>query len=300
MLPLLCISGGETEVDMSKLSILSIQSHVAYGHVGNAAATFPMQRLGVEVWPIHTVQFSNHTGYGAWKGQVFDSGLISELVEGIAERGVLGRCDAVLSGYMGSRDTGEAILEAVARVRAANPAAIYACDPVIGDVGRGIFVRPGIPEFMHDQAVPAADIITPNQFELEFLAGQEVSDRASLVRALATVHARGPRIVLVTSLLIADTPADCIDLVASAEGALFRLRTPKLACNVNGAGDAIAALFLVHCLRTKDPAFALRQAGSSIYGLLKRTVEAGSREILSIAAQEEFVSPSRLFEVETL
>ena len=144
---------------MSKLNILSIQSHVAYGHVGNASATFPMQRLGVEVWPIHTVQFSNHTGYGAWKGQVFDSGLISELVEGIAERGVLGRCDAVLSGYMGSRDTGEAIIDAVARVKAANPAAVYACDPVIGDTGRGIFVRPGIPEFMRDQAVPAAEII---------------------------------------------------------------------------------------------------------------------------------------------
>jgi pyridoxine kinase len=282
------------------LNILSIQSHVAYGHVGNASATFPMQRLGVEVWPIHTVQFSNHTGYGAWKGQVFDSGLISELVEGIAERGVLGRCDAVLSGYMGSRDTGEAILDAVGKVKVANPMAIYACDPVIGDVGRGIFVRPGIPEFMRDQAVPAAEIITPNQFELEFLSGQAVTELASLRRALAKVHASGPRIVLVTSLIMADTSADCIDLVASAEGTLYRLRTPRLDCNVNGAGDAIAALFLVHCLRSKDPAFALRQAGSSIYGLLKRTVEAGSREILTIAAQEEFVSPGRLFEVETL
>lgn len=282
------------------LNILSIQSHVAYGHVGNAAAVFPMQRLGVEVWPIHTVQFSNHPGYGAWRGQVFDAGLIAELVEGIAERGVLARCDAVLSGYMGSRETGAAILGAVARVKAANPAAIYACDPVIGDVGRGIYVRAGLPEFIRDQAVPAAGIITPNQFELEYLSGESITTQASLKAALGRLHARGPRIILVTSLLIEDTPDDSVDLVASSGGALWRLRTPKLDCAVNGAGDAIAALFLVHCLRSNDPAYALRQAASSIYGVLRQTVAAGSREILSIAAQEEFVRPSRLFDVQTI
>src|ERR671920_2606930 len=153
------------------MNILSIQSHVAYGHVGNAAATFPLQRIGVEVWPIHTVQFSNHTGYGAWTGRVFDAPMIEERVEGIAARGVLAACDGVLSGYMGSADIGNAILSTVARVRAANPAALYCCDPVIGDVGRGVFVRPGIPEFMREQAVPSADIITPNQFELDYLSG---------------------------------------------------------------------------------------------------------------------------------
>lgn len=282
------------------MNILSIQSHVAYGHVGNASATFPMQRLGVEVWPIHTVQFSNHTGYGAWRGQVFDAGLIRELVTGIAERGALERCNAVLSGYMGSHETGEAILDAVRRVRTANSSALYACDPVIGDVGRGIYVHPDLPEFIRDQAVPAAGIITPNQFELEYLSGESITTRASLKAALDRVHARGPRIILVTSLLIEDTPEDSLDLVVSSGGALWRLRTPKLACAVNGAGDAIAALFLVHCLRTNDPGHALRQAASSIYGVLRQTVAAGSREILTIAAQEEFVRPSRLFEVEKI
>src|SRR6185295_8197971 len=135
------------------MNLLSIQSHVAYGHVGNAAATFPLQRIGVEVWPIHTEQFSNHTGYGAWTGRVFEAGLITELVEGITARGVLGQCDGVLSGYMGSADTGAAILDAVAQVKAVNPHAKYCCDPVIGDVGRGIYVRPGIAEFMRNQAV---------------------------------------------------------------------------------------------------------------------------------------------------
>src|SRR5215213_6738411 len=182
------------------MNILSIQSHVAYGHVGNASAVFPMQRLGVEVWPIHTVQFSNHTGYGAWKGRVFDGPAIEELVEGIAERGVLPACDGVLSGYMGSADIGNAILSAVSRVRGANPQALYCCDPVIGDVGRGVFVRPGIPEFMRDQALLTADIITPNQFELEYLSGLTTETLESLKEAITTVQDLGPDVVLVTSV----------------------------------------------------------------------------------------------------
>lgn len=278
------------------MNILSIQSHVAYGHVGNASASFPMQRLGVEVWPIHTVQFSNHTGYGAWRGQVFEAGLIRDLVEGIAERGVLSGCDGVLSGYMGSAETGEAILDAVARVKSANPKAIYACDPVIGDVGRGIFVRPGIPEFMRERAVTRADIVTPNLFELSYLSGIEIATRENLRRAIMSAHAMGPRVVLVTSALLEDTPADSLDLVASDGNAMFRLRTPKLVCNLNGAGDAIAALFLVHMLRTGDLAQAISLAGSSVFGVMRQTVEANSRELLMVAAQEEFVLPSQVFQ----
>ena len=154
------------------MNFLSIQSHVAYGHVGNSAAVFPLQRIGVEVWPVHTVQFANHTGYGKPRGQVFDAGLIREVVGGIEQRVVLGECDGVLSGYIGAADIGAAILDAVATVKRANPAARYCCDPVIGDVGRGVFVREGVAEFMVGKAVPAADIITPNQFELEYLAGR--------------------------------------------------------------------------------------------------------------------------------
>ncbi len=282
------------------MNILSIQSHVAFGHVGNASAVFPMQRLGVEVWPIHTVQFSNHTGYGAWKGRVFDGPAIEELMEGIAARGVLPTCDGVLSGYMGSADIGNAILGAVRQVRAANPAALYCCDPVIGDVGRGVFVRPGIPEFMKNQAVPAADVITPNQFELDYLAGVETSTVAAVKGAIAAVHALGPRVVLVTSVQTQETPADAIDLVVGEGGRCWRVRTPKLNVSVNGAGDAVAALFFVHYLRSNSAAGALGEATASIYGLLKRTAEAGSREILTVAAQDEFVAPTMRFAVEEI
>jgi pyridoxine kinase len=277
------------------MNILSIQSHVAYGHVGNAAATFPLQRLGVEVWPIHTVQFSNHTGYGEWTGRVFEAALIGEVMQGIAKRGVLGTCDGVLSGYMGSADTGAEILDAVAQVRAANPNARYCCDPVIGDVGRGIFVRPGIPELMREQAVPAADIITPNQFELGLLSSRTSATTLEARAAIDAVHKLGPKVILVTSLHTDETPSDAIDLVASDASGAFRVRTPKLPIAVNGAGDAIAALFFAHHLRTGSAAEALSRSASSIFGVLKRTADAGSREILLIEAQEEFVNPSRVF-----
>jgi pyridoxine kinase len=279
-------------------AVLSIQSHVTYGHVGNSSAVFPLQRLGIEVWPVHTVQFSNHTGYGEWTGRVYDGQSIDELVQGVADRGVLGSCDAVLSGYLGSADIGHAVVGAVARVREANPDAVYCCDPVIGDVGRGVFVRPGIEEFMREVAVPAADVVTPNHFELDLLSGATTRSLAEVEAAVAAVQALGPRVVLTTSLVAEDTPDDAIDLLASEGGRHFRVRTPRLGVSVNGAGDAIAALFLAHWLETRSAAEALGRAAASVFGLLQRTEDAGSREILLVAAQEEFVTPTRTFAVD--
>ena len=288
------------------MNILSIQSWVAFGHVGNASAVFPLQRLGAEVWAINTVQFSNHTGYGAWTGQVFTGQAVRDLVDGIADRGVLPGCDAVLSGYMGDAAIGAAVLDAAARVRAANLHALYCCDPVIGDDGRGIFVRPGIPEFMRDQAMGAADLATPNQFELEWMTGRRCATLADALAAVAALRATmararpaggsaSPRAVLVTSLRVAETPADMLDMLAADESGVALLRTPLLPVSVNGAGDAIAALFLFHFLATGSAARAMEEAGSAVHGLLRRTAASGSREILLVAAQEEFVRPSIRF-----
>jgi pyridoxine kinase len=282
------------------LNVLSIQSHVAYGHVGNASAVFAMQRLGVEAWPIHTVQFSNHTGYGAWTGRVFDGPFVDELLDGIEERGVLSRCDGVLSGYMGSADVGTAILAAVDRVRAANPEATYCCDPVIGDVGRGVFVRPGIPELIRDQAVRKATIVTPNHFELDFLSGFESRTAPELERAVAAVHALGPATVLVTSVHLDDTPQDAVDLVVGEGGRLWRVRTPLLDLSVNGAGDAIAAMFYVHRQRTGSAPEALSLAASATYAVMEATAGAGSRELVLVAAQDQLAAPERVFEPEPL
>jgi pyridoxine kinase len=246
------------------------------------------------------VQFSNHTGYGAWRGRAFDAGLVREVVQGIEERGVLGSCDGVLSGYMGSAEIGEAIFDAVARVRRANPAARYCCDPVIGDVGRGVFVQPGIAEFMRARAVPMADVVTPNHFELDALAGRTTMAVRDVLAAVEVLRAMGPRVVLVTSLVSDETPADAIDLLACDDNGRHLVRAPKLPISVNGAGDAIAALFFAHGLRGRPAAEAAALATSSVFGILKRTAEARSREMLLIEAQDEIVRPSRMFEPQPL
>jgi len=282
------------------MNVLSIQSHVAYGHVGNSSAVFALQRIGVEVWPIHTVQFSNHTGYGEWTGRVFDGGMIRELMAGIEARGVLGECDGALSGYIGSDDIGGAILDAIRTVKAANPAAQYCCDPVIGDVGRGVFVREGVAEFMKKRAVRAADVVTPNQFELDYLTDSESKTTAEALAAVDKLHALGPRAIMVTSLHTNDTPPDCLDLLASDRKGRFRVRTPRLPLTVNGAGDAIAALFFAHYLRGGSIGEALSRAASAVFGILLRTAESGLREICLVTAQEELVNPTRVFEAEQL
>lgn len=282
------------------MNILSIHSHVAFGHVGNAAAVFPMQRLGAEVWPIHTLQFSNHPGYGGFRGQVFEGAAIAELVTGLAERGVLAACTGMLSGYLGSRAIGQAVLDAAARIKAANPSALFLCDPVLGDAGPGLYVPADLAQFMRERLIEAADILTPNQFELETLTGHPLPRRADVLDAMAALRARGPRIILVTSVRTAETPREAIDLIVGSEASTHLLRTPRLDGHVNGAGDALAALFLVHFLQKREAAGALEAAAASIFGLVRATLAAGSRELRLVEAQEEFVAPSTRFAAERL
>ncbi len=281
------------------MNILSIQSSVAYGHVGNDSAVFPLQRLGAEVMAINTVAFSNHPGYGAFTGQTFSPEAVGALVEGVAARGVLKGCDALLSGYLGDPGTGPVVVDAANRLRAANPKALWCCDPVIGDDEPGVYVKPGIVEFFRDQAVPGADILAPNRFELHCLTGLPCDTLPQVREAVAALQARmrpeGPRTVFVTSLITTDTPDGAIDCLAAGADGSYRLRTPKLPIAVNGAGDAITALFLFHLLATGQARLALEKSASSIHGLLTRTLEAGSRELLLIAAQDEFVNPGKAF-----
>ncbi len=277
------------------MNVLSVQSAVAYGHVGNSAAVFPLQRLGFSVWPVNTVLFSNHTGYGEWRGTVLPAEEVAEVISGIEDRGVLGDCDAVLSGYLGDASLGRVVLDAVAKVKAANPRAVYCCDPVMGDVGRGFFVRPGIPEFVRDHAVPAADVITPNQFEIEFLTGVTVADLDAALEAADRARALGPEVVLMTSLRRREAPEDVVEmLTVSGEGA-WSVGTPLLPLEINGAGDAVCALFLAHLLRDGDPAGALSKAASSIYAVLEATLRNHSREIRLVGAQDAIADPPGRF-----
>ncbi len=271
---------------------------MAYGYVGNSAAVFPLQRVGVEVWPVHTVHFSNHTGYGHWRGTVFSAETVREVVLGIEERGVMPQCSGVLSGYMGDVSLGEVILEALQRVRTVVPNAAYCCDPVMGDVGRGMFVRTGIPEFMRNQAVPQATIVTPNQFELEYLSDRAITNLTSLKRAVNIVRSMGPRIVLVTSLLLEDSKEDQIGMLVAEASASYLVTTPRLPLSVNGAGDMTAALFFAHWLRTNSIQIALENTAAAVFAVLKKTLELGQNEIQLVAAQDEIVSPRRSFSAE--
>jgi pyridoxine kinase len=278
------------------MHFLSLQSHVAYGYVGNRAATFPLQRLGHEVWAVNTVEFSNHTGYGAWRGRVAAADQVAEIVQGIEALGLLPRCDALLTGYVGDAALADVVLDTAKRVRAANPRAIWCCDPVLGDIDTGIYVKPGIDAFFRERAIPAADLVTPNHFELEHLTGRKVETMHQALDAARSLL-KGPRLALVTSLRRADAPDDQVEMLAVTRDEAWRVCTPLIGFEVapNGTGDAVAALFSAHWIGGGEIPDALAQAASSIFAVLDATAALGERELQLVAAQDRLVSPARRF-----
>ena len=279
-------------------TILSIQSSVAYGHVGNSAATFPLMRMGIEVWPVLTVHFSNHTGYGQWRGPLLAAEDVAEVIRGIDDRGVLPWVDAVLSGYQGAEAVGAVVLDAVQLVKERNPKAIYCCDPVMGDVGRGFFVRPGIPEFMRDKVVPQAQVVTPNHFELDFLTGRETKTMSEVLSAADALRAAGPEVVLVTSVVAEGLAADSLTMLAVTGEGAWQVTTPRLDRTFTGSGDLTAATFLAHLLRSGSADAALGHTADVVYSVLKATTDSGLAELQLVAAQDELVSPTYHFGVE--
>lgn len=280
------------------MMLLSIQSHVAYGHVGNAAAVFPLQRLGIEVLPVHTVQFASHAGYGPPQGSVMDAASIAAVIDGLEARGALARCDGILTGYLGSPTLGDVVLDAVARLQRHNPRAVYCCDPVIGDSDGGVYVAPEIVTFFRDRAIAQAKIVTPNAFELAEFFGQAVETLDDAKAAIAHLQRRGPQVVLATSLQLADTPADMLDVLVADGPRVARVRTPLLPGILHGTGDLIAALFTAHYLRGGVAARAAEAAVSSVYGVIARTLAEEREELALVAAQDEFVAPSQRFVAE--
>ncbi len=283
------------------MRFLSLQSHVAYGYVGNRAATFPLQRLGHEVWAVNTVEFSNHTGYGAWRGRTAPADQVADIIHGIEALGVLARCDALLTGYVGDAALADVVLDTARKVRAANPKAVWCCDPVLGDIDTGLYVKPGIDVFFRDRAIPAADLITPNHFELELLTDRKITTMAEALAA-ARCLLNGPRLVLITSLRRGDAPDDQIEMVAVSRETAWRITTPLIGFKImpNGTGDTVAALFTAHWLEGGDVAAALGKAASSIYAVLETTRALGERELQLVAAQDRLVEPPRRFIAEKL
>lgn len=284
-------------------SILSIQSHVAYGYVGNRAAVFPLQRLGYDVSVINTVQFSNHTGYGVWTGDIFSATHIQNVLDGLWQNGALTNISAILSGYQGSAELGDIIVKTVQRLKQEHPTVVYCCDPVIGDVDRDIYVKPEVAQFIKQHVIQHADILTPNQFELAYLTDKPHLDTLeNILAACQILHARGPQIILVTSLTCSDVAPEFIEMLVSTPQAAWRTRTPRLYFNKapSGSGDTTAAIFLAHYLQHRDPKQALEQVTAAMYALFKATHNAGTYELQLIAAQDEMVDPDELFSAESI
>ncbi|WP_188981174.1 pyridoxal kinase PdxY [Pseudomonas matsuisoli] len=280
--------------------VLSIQSHVAFGHVGNAAAVLPLQLLGIQPVTVNTVQFSNHTGYGEFKGQVFPPEHINDVLDGLRARGVLSRCSAVLSGYLGDAAIGEVILGVVQEIRRQRADLLYLCDPVMGDVGRGVFVRPGIPEFLRRRALGEASLITPNHYEFELLHGAPVTTTEDAVSAahelLGNALHPGPRTIVITSLRTNDLPDDKLSTLVVTATDAWIVQTPYIELQPlpNGMGDVFSAILIGQLVSGMDIATATAHAVSALYALVSRT-QAGNRDLPLIAAREEIVRPTRSF-----
>lgn len=275
-------------------AVLSIQSSVAYGHVGNASAGFILQRMGFDILRLDTVVFSNHPGRGRFRGTVTEDRHLRELLLGLDEQALLRRAGAVLSGYLGTAANGRVVLEALSLVRGEHGGALYCCDPVLGDRPKGLYVHRDIPAFVQEKLLHAADIVTPNVFELELLSGLPVTDRASAIGAARSMLGRGPAIVLVTGL---PTEAGMETMALDAEGA-WVVRTPSLVLPTSGAGDALTALFLARYLEKADLPRALSLAVSALHHVLERTCALKADELHLVDCQDLLPNPGRVFSPE--
>ncbi len=284
-------------------SVLSIQSHVVFGHAGNSAAVFPMRRVGVEVWPLNAVQFSNHTQYPAgWKGMVMAPDHLREVVDGIAAIGKLPECDAVLTGYIGSAQQGGAVMDIVGKVKAANPGAWFFCDPVMGHPVKGCKVAPGVAEFHHDHSVGAADMMSPNVLELGTLVGRDIDDVPGCLAAARELLRRGPRLVLVKHLSYAALDPNSFEMILATADEAWHIRRPLVEFDPQpvGVGDLTSGLLLAGLLKGMAPRRALEFTAAAVYEVILATKSAGAYELQLVAAQDAMAEPKHRFEAVAL
>lgn len=278
------------------MTVISIQSQVAYGHVGNSVAVFPMQMRRIDVIAVPTTLLSNRPGYPTIRGKILDAALVADLLVGIEERGAIESCQIVLSGYLGSPQIAEVVMEFVTRAKKNNPKLIYCCDPVLGDSDPGLFVQAEIPPIFHDSLCPLADIITPNHFELEWLCGAKATTIDEVIKSARALSARGPSTVVVTGSQLADTPEDRVDTVAIEGSSVWRLSTPKLPIRPFGTGDLFSSLFVSSLVRGSDTRGALEEAVSATFAVLERTVAAGAEEMRIVESASLLSHPLCRFE----
>jgi pyridoxine kinase len=278
------------------MSVISIQSQVAFGHVGNSAAVFPMQMHGIDVIAVPTTLLSNRPGYPTLRGRVLDAELVADLLRGIEERGALDDATMILSGYLGSAAIASVVADFVARAKTRNPNLHYVLDPVLGDRDRGLFVPADIPPLVRDRLCPLASIVTPNHFEFEWLTGASTADRDLLIAKARAFLDCGPSTIIVTSAELADTHDGDIETLAVERTRAFRVRTPRLPISPNGTGDLFAALYAAARVLDKDTPEALAHAASGVFSVLERTAACGTIEMRIVQSASLLIRPPRRFD----
>ncbi|MDB5529586.1 MAG: Pyridoxal kinase [Devosia sp.] len=270
------------------MSVISIQSQVIHGHVGNSAAVFPLQLAGFEVAAVPTVLLSNHPAYPSVKGRVMDAGLVADLLAGLEDRGLLESTRVLMTGYIGSAEIAAVVVDFVTRAKARNAGLLYVCDPVMGDFGPGFYVKAEVREAIIGQLVPLADILTPNRFEFDALVGRASPDTSALV---AAAQALGKRVMLVTG-----SPAEqSIETIAVERAAAWRVATPALVTKASGTGDLLTALFVAATLKGRATPDALADAVSGVFAIIEATVAQDGLELDLVRQSARLFTPPRRF-----
>lgn len=271
------------------MNILSIQSQVVYGHVGNSAAQFILQRLGHDVWSVPTVLFSNHVGRPSWTGRVLPPEDVRALIDGLAALGALEQVDAVMTGYLGDPGNVATVAALIDRLRRHRPRLIYACDPVMGDDGE-LYVKPALAEAIGAELVHRADILLPNQFELARLSGLDVGNHATTITAAKALKAAsGAGIVVATGALDPGTPKSIFAIAVGADGT-WRAQGDRVEVPASGAGDSFAALFVGHYLRQRDLSRALAAAVVGTSQIFAATAARQNDELVIIGSQDKWAN----------
>ncbi|KAK1929727.1 Pyridoxal kinase [Phytophthora citrophthora] len=284
------------EIDVSDDGgrVLSIQSHVVQGYVGNKSAVFPLQLLGMDVDPINSVQFSNHTGYAKFTGRRLTGDELHELLDGMETNDLLRDAHThLLTGYIGSISLLDAIVRVYERIRAAQThpeRLMYVCDPVMGDLGK-LYVPLELVDLYRSKVLPICDVLTPNQYECELLAEMELRTVKDAMRACKKLHTLGPKVVVISSFQEAsegETPKELVvigskviasDTDGERRCEQYEVRFPWIDSYYTGTGDLFAALLLAWLYRfPNDFKRALENVISTIQDVLRITLKLGGKD----------------------
>lgn len=281
--------------------IISIQSNLVFGHAGNSSAVFPIQRMGLEIWPIHTVQYSNSSQYGqGWTGHGYPANDIRELIQGLDNIEQLSNCEAIISGYQDSIEQCAAVRESVVNIKHQNPNALYVCDPSMEDIFIGKVATQDVSSPVIEELMPIADVIVPNQYELERFTKCRIETLEQAVVACKKALELGPKVVLLRNLTLVNNDMYTMMLITPKSAYLSQRPLLNFTVRPGGINELTTALFTACLVKQMSPAVALRHTNNALYGVLELTCDHDSLELETITGQYEFVEPTYNFPLKKL